>query len=445
VKPFRLSRRAFLRGAAGVTIALPTLEAMLDGRGRLWGTAHAQPTAPPVRLVTFYFPCGTVLEDWTPAATGPNYALTPSLQALGGTAEVPSVREYVNVLSNLRKQEYEDGVTEYTAESHLRGTGTFATGVGVSPDGTGAGGPSVDQVAVQALKPTTRFPSLALAMGRSSGVNLSHISWSKARTPVPPERSPRALFNKLFGSAAPGTPNGQLEELARRRKSVLDTVSGDLDRLQARVGANDRARLEEHLESVREIERQLVFEPTTTCAAPEEPGSGMSAPEASKLMLKMLTVALRCDLTRVASFQLFQRFDQLRFPWLGIDRAHHDVSHDTTPKGLAQQTAIVQWEVELFAWFLHQLRSTPEGAGNLLDNSLIFFASEHSHGRSHEYKDMPVLLAGRAGGQVKTGRHIRYAAGTPYARAFVSLLNYVGVPATRFGTYGNGPLSGLDA
>ncbi len=444
MKPFRLSRRAFLRGAAGITLSLPTLDAMLDGRGRLWGTAHAQPAAPPVRLMTFYFPCGTVLEEWTPEASGPDYALTPSLRALGGTAEVPSVREYVNVLSNLRKQEYEDGVTEITAESHLRGTGTFATGVGVSPDGTGAGGASVDQVAVQALKPTTRFPSLVLAMGQANGVNLSHISWTKARTPVPPERSPRALFNKLFSTGAPGVPNPQLEELARRRKSVLDTVSGDLDRLQARVGANDRARLEEHLESVREVERQLTFVPTTTCAAPEQPGSGLSPTQSSKLMLKLLTLALQCDLTRVASFQLFQRYDSLRFPWLGIDRAHHDVSHDTTPTGLRQQTAIVAWEVELFAWFLHQLRSVPEGAGNLLDNCLIFFASEHSHGRSHEYKDMPVLLAGRAGGQVKTGRHIRYPAGTPYAKAFVSMLNYAGVPATRFGTYGNGPLSGLD-
>lgn len=444
MKPFRLSRRAFLRGAAGVTIALPTLDAMLDGRGRLWGTAHAQAAPPPVRLVTFFFPCGTVLEDWTPRSTGPDYALTPCLQALGGTATVPSVREYVNVLSNLRKQEYEDNVTEYNAESHLRGTGTFATGVGTSPDGLGAGGPSVDQVAVQALKPTTRFPSLVMALGRANGVNLSHISWTKARTPVPPERSPKALFNKLFSTAAPGVPNAELEALARRRKSVLDTIRGDLSRLQARVGANDRSRLEEHLESVREIERQLTFVPTTTCQAPEAPGSGLSPPEAAKLMMRMLTIALQCDLTRVASFQLYQRQDNLRFPWLGIDRGHHDVSHDTTPQGLAQQTAIVAWEVEMFAHFLHLLRSAPEGAGNLLDNAIVFFANEHSTGRGHEYKDMPVLLAGRAGGQVKTGRHIRYPTGTPYAKAFVSMLNSVGVPATRFGTYGNGPLSGLD-
>jgi hypothetical protein len=445
VKPVRLSRRALLRGGAGIAVGLPLLDAMLDGRGLLVGTANAQPAPPPVRLVTFFFPCGTVLEDWLPPDTGEGYRLSPCLKPLGGTANVPAIRDYVNVLSNLRKEEYKDQMTEYTAESHLRGTGTFATGVAVSPDGLGAGGPSVDQVAVQALKPTTRFPSLALALGKANGVNLSHISWSKAKTPVPPERSPRSLFNKLFSTANPGVPNAELEQLARRRKSVLDLVRGDLSRLQGQVGSNDRARIEEHMESVREIERQLTYVPTSTCEAPEAPFDGMTPPEAARAMLKMLTVALRCDLTRVASFQLFQRQDNLRFSWLGIDRGHHDVSHDTTSTGLAQQTAIVTWEVQLFAEFLNMLKASPEGGGNLLDNSLVFFANEHSIGRSHEYKDMPVLLAGRAGGRMKTGRHIRYPVDTPYSKVFVSMLNFVGVPTTRFGTHGRGPLGGLEA
>ncbi len=161
--------------------------------------------------------------------------------------------------------------------------------------------------------------------------------------------------------------------------------------------------------------------------------------------MRMLAVALRCDLTRIASFQLFQRQDDLRFPWLNIDRGHHDVSHDTTPTGVAQQTKIVPWEVEMFAYFLDLLRASPEGAGNVLDNSVIFFSSEHQEGRTHEYKDMPVLLAGRAGGKFKTGRHIRYTSDTPYSNVFVSMLNAVGVPVNRFGTYGEDPLSGLSA
>lgn len=447
MKPVRLSRRALLRGAAGVAIALPTLEAMLSPRGLLWGGANAQAAAAPVRLVSFYFPCGTVLEDWTPTTTGGAYTLSPALQALGGTTGFASVREHVNVLSNLRKQEYKDNVTEYTSESHLRGTASFATGVGPSPDGLGAGGPSFDQFAVQKLNPTTKLPSLVVSTGKSIGVNQSHISWSKARTPVPAERSPKALFAKLFAESTGNETQAQLEQLAARRKSVLDAVQGDLTRLKQRVGHNDVARIDEHLESIREVERQLTFVPPggAVCETPAEPADGLSPPERTKLMLRLLALGLKCDLTRVASFQLYQRQDELQFPWLGINKAHHDVSHESTALGLAQQTKIVQWEVEMFAYFLDQLRAAKEGAGSVLDNSVVFFSSEHQEGRTHEYKDMPVLLAGAGGGKFKTGRHIRYADGTPFGRVFVSALQAVGAPVTKFGTYGDGPLAGLES
>lgn len=451
MNPLRLSRRALLRGA-GIAVALPVLDAMLDGKGRLHGTAHAQGMpATPVRLITMHWPNGTVMSRWTPTGEGSAYTYSESLRPLGGFTlpdgtEVPAMRGDVNVITGLKNTVAPLGVT---GGGHIRALGAFGNGMPMQM--TSAGGISVDQVAAEALGGATRFASIPVAVqpawtanwdGASAAI-FNNLSWSGVNRPVPADRDARALFNRLF--SAPGEPSAA-ERAALYRRSVLDYVRADLSRMDRRVGRVDRQRIDEHLTSIRELERQssVAAAACTLATAPVNPDA-LPGDEYARLMMRLLVMAMRCDLTRYASFQLYHP-DNL-YPWLGpawTNLERHGLSHRTDPEANDLVVVASQYNVKQFAYLCSLLKAASVGDGTLLDHSLVYCTSEVSEGASHTYTTMPVLLGGRGGGRVRTGRHIRYADDPTFNNMFVSMLNYAGVPTTRFGYDGTAMLPQLE-
>jgi hypothetical protein len=268
---------------------------------------------------------------------------------------------------------------------------------------------------------------------------------------VPCERDPVALFTRLFGERGASTA----DPLVDHRKSILDFVRGDATRLRARVGMADRQRLDEHLTSLREVEQQVQTVatapgmPAGACGPPADlDPSAVTAPlsnEQARLLMRMMVMALACDMTRVATFMLAGRNDMRQFPWLGIPNrndGHHGISHDWSAAGFEAQSKIVVDEMEQFAYMLGLMKASREGGATLLDNSVVFCANEHQHG-FHAVNVIPVILAGRAGGKLKSGRYVVYPKGTRYANVLVSIQNLFGIEATTFGRYGRGPLPNL--
>lgn len=464
MKPLRLSRRAVLRGfgLAPISVALPTLDAMLDGRG-WFRDAAGQPTAPPVTFFTFFLPNGVYPDAFWPAGNGgSDYALSRCLMPLA-----PFKSDY-NLYKNLSKDEAYRG-QDVSTDAHARGHASFATG-GSLKAGGGVEFASADQIAAAKLGGETRFRSLAVALG---GIrppvdnSQAYISWSAPTVPLPGERNPVALFNKLFAggsttaapaAGAPGTP------MADYTKSILDYVRADIADLQGKLGAHDRARLDQHLTSIRDLEQQLApgagaggatpGSCTTAPAAPaaslaSEPpgiddGRGGYSNDRCQALMRLQVLAFSCGLTRFGSFMMANRRNKRQFPWLGAtDGAdgHHGISHDSTPAGYEKQAKIVTDEIQQFAFMLDLMKSSKQGEHDLLYNSLVFFAAEHGHGEAHDFSNTPVILAGNAGGKLKTGRFVVYPPKTRYANMFVTILNLLGVPTTSFGATGNGMLA----
>ena len=451
MKPFLLSRRALLRGA-GVAVALPVLDAMLDAKGLLGGAvAHAQGRTFPVRLITMHWPNGTVMSRWTPPDAGAAYTLSESLRPLGGFtlpdgAEVPAMRGDVNVISGLQNTVAPLGVT---GGGHIRALGAFGNGMPMQM--ASAGGVSVDQVAAGALGTATRFPSIPVAVQPAETANwdgasaaiFNNLSWAGLDRPVPADRDASVLFNRLF--TTPGSSSAA-ERAALYRRSVLDYVGADISRLGTRLGAVDHRRLDEHLTSIRELERQasVATAACTLATAPNHP-EALAGDEFARLMMRLLVMAMRCDLTRYASFQLYHPGNL--YPWLGpawTNLERHGLSHRTDPEANDLIVIATQYNVQQFAYLCSLLKAAPEGDGSMLDNALVYVTSEVSEGSTHTYTDMPVLLGGKGGGRVVTGRHVRYAGDPTFNDMFVSMLNYAGVPTTTFGYDGHGPLPQLE-
>lgn len=448
---FRLNRRALLRGA-GVAVALPVLDAMLDDRGLLSRPAHAGSRTIPVRLITLHWPNGTVMSRWNPTGTGPAYTLSESLRPLAGFAlpdgtEVPAMRADVNVISGLKNTVADLGAG---GGGHIRALAAFGNGMPMTL--TSAGGITIDQVAANALGGATRFPSIPVAVQPAETANwdgasaaiFNNLSWAGVNRPVPADRDARALFQRLF--SAPSSPSAA-ERAALYRRSVLDYVRGDLARLDRRVGAVDRQRLDEHLTSIRELERQSTVN-TAVCALATAPQGveAMSGDEYARLMMRLMVMALRCDLTRYASFQLYHPGNL--YPWLGpawTNLERHGLSHRTDAEANDLVVIATQYNVKQFAYLCSLLKDASEGDGSLLDHALVYATSEVSEGASHTYTDMPILLGGKGGNRVRAGRHLRYANDRTFNDLFVSMLNYLGVPTERFGHDGTAPLPDLDA
>lgn len=438
-----ISRRKVLRGI-GTAVALPLLEGMVPL------SALAQSLKPrPNRMAFIFVPNGVDMAHWTPAAEGTAFDLPFILEPLA------QVRKSVSVLTGLAQRNafaLGDGPGD-----HARSTATWLTGV--HPKKTAGSdikaGISVDQVAAQAIGNQTKFASLELGCERGamagdcdSGYSCaysSNVSWRSENTPVAKEVNPRLVFERLFGSGD-GEEGEARARRDRERLSILDFVLEDAAALKARLGSRDQKKLDEYLTGVREIEKRLAA--TENEALSIDPGKKPSGVprdygEHIRLMSDMLVLAFQADLTRIATFMYANDGSNRSFPMIGITDGHHDISHHgNVAEKMERKRQIDRFQVEQLAYMLERMAAIEEVEGTLLDNSMIVFGAGISDGNRHNHDDLPILLAGSAGGRLQPGRHIRYPANTPMNNLFMSMLDRVGVRVDKLGD-ANGKLQGL--
>lgn len=431
-----LSRRAALRGL-GAAVALPFLEAMTR-------PARAQSSPPdgntPKRLVFFYVPCGIDMRTFLPATTGRDFVLSPMLEPLA------NVRDHVTILSGLKNtaaKDLGDG-----GGDHARGTGAFLTAVHPLKSETQLqNGVSVDQVAATALRGRTRLPSLELGCETGSGVGACdigyscaythNISWASPTVPMPKEVNPRAVFDRLFAGADAGLTAEQVAQRRRRRSSILDFVREDTRALQTKLGGNDKRKLDEYLTGIRDLEQRIENVQPSTCAFPDRPqGADTDVETYVKQMLDLTALAMQCDLTRVATFMLGNGGSNRSYGFLGHPGGHHEYSHhQDDPDKLQALADIGRWEISMVGHLLEKLNAIEEGEGTALDNSLLFFSSEIEDGNSHSHDELPVLLAGKGGGLIDAGQHVRVE-NAEVGDVFLTMLKSIGVEQASIGEYG---------
>ena len=431
-----LDRRTFVKGM-GVAIGLPMLDAMTPAFARASRGATA-----PARLAFVYVPNGIVMKDWRPKVVGKGFEFTRILKPL------ESLREDLFVLSGLDEQNGNplgDG-----AGDHARAGAAFLTGVHCKKT-EGAdihNGVSADQIAAQVLGSKTRFPSIEMGCEDSrtvgncdSGYSCAYtnsISWRGQATPMPPELNPRMVFERLFGTTDFSLDAQTRARRAEYRKSILDFVRDDTQQLAGKLGSPDRRKLDEYLSAVREIERRIQTAEKdnrpVTPAIEKPAGVPITLPDYAKLMYDLQVVAFQADLTRVTTLMLGREGSMRVYPEIGIPDPHHPLTHHRdNPDWIEKVTQINCLHTELFAYFLKKLKSTPDGDGSLLDHSMIVYGSGLSDGNRHSHEDLPVLLAGRGDGSLKTGRHIEYPSGTPITNLYLTLLDRVGVHPEKIG------------
>jgi hypothetical protein len=444
-----ISRRQVLHGA-GVALALPWLESLAPF-GRL--AAGRTRAAAPLRFLFVMTPNGAQMDRWRPAAEGELLALPPTLEPLAPW------RDSLLVLSGLAHDKARangDGPGD-----HARAAATFLTGAQARKT-SGANlavGVSVDQVLASELGGATRLRSLELGTesGRAGGdcdsgyacAYSSNISWSRPGTPAGKEVDPRRVFERLFVDGPRGeTPAARAERLARRR-SVLDSVRADASALAPRLAAADRARLDEYLAGVRELERRLDALQERRTLAPEgvEEPAGVPAGFAEHVrpLGDLLALAFATDSTRVATLMLANEGSNRSYPELGVPEGHHELSHHGgDPEKRAKVASIDLHHVELLAHVVAALAAAPEDGGSVLDHTIILYGSAIADGNAHAHHDLPILLVGHGGGLV-AGRHLRCAPETPVANLFVALLARAGLPPGAAGVFGDstGTLEGL--
>jgi hypothetical protein len=431
-----LPRRTFLRGM-GATMALPLVEAMVPAL-----TAIAQTPARPVpRLGFFYVPNGIFMPAWRPIGEGDAFEMAPTMRPL------EPFRRQMTVVSGLSNWEAEPrgeggGVHSRVGPAWLSGQRPKRT------EGSDyACGTTTDQIAARELGRETPLPSIELTVDPGymvgncengySCVYQSTLAWKTPTTPLPMEGDPRAVFARLFGEA--DDPAQRRAELGQDR-SILDAVSEDLARLQARLGPGDRTTISEYLDAVRAVERRIQLTERRNGESPERSAKPLGIPESyeehTRLMFDLLVLGFRADVTRVSTFQYGRELSLRSYPWIGVSEAHHGVSHHGgNPESQAQYVKINAYHVQLFAAFLESMRSTPDGDGSLLDHAILLFGAGMSDGDLHSPLDLPVVLAGGGGGRLRGNRHLRYEldTGARFSNLLVTLLDKVGVPGQHIG------------
>lgn len=408
-----LSRRTVLKGA-GVTIALPLLDAMIPA-----GTALAQTAAAPSsRLGFVYFPHGALYDQWTPTKTGSNPDLPFILQPF------EPVRDYVTVVSGLRNKGGESsnphGIIEETWLNCVSPRSRNAkTGVGVT----------VDQIAARHMGKETTLPSMELC-GEPGGM----ISFRTPEQPLPMESNPRKAFYSMFGQ---GDTKEEREAILTNTGSLLDYVREATASLNRRLDAGDRARVNEYLDSVREIEgRVQKLEENARSLRDDLPGAPLGPPEEFGSLLdiqfEMIALSFQTNRTRVATMKMVEEASMRTYPNLDVHEAFHPTSHwGGFPDRIANLRKIQHYHTAVFAKFVKRLHDMREGSGNVLDHSLILFGSNMANSDAHNNDPLPQALIGRGGG-VKGNQHLKYKQDTPHANILVTMLNRAGVPTTDY-------------
>jgi hypothetical protein len=443
-----LSRRSFLRGAGGALVALPPLSAMLRP-----GRSVAQAAEIPTRAVFFFSPNGTILPRWRPTGTESDFTLSEILQPL------EPHRALINVL---------DGVAMRTAIENSGGQNGHDIGTGhalvarkliAGPTGFGefghlfdgtAGGDSIDQAMARRLPPDTRFDSLQFGVeARRLKMPLpSRMTWRQNGDiveAVEPMEDPAAAFDRLFGDFMGDAE--ALKRLQTKRQLVVDAVLEDYKSTRALLGVEDQAKLDAHLSALADLERRVDQLGNATACKPPQRMSGEDFRSIGSAHLDLITSALGCNLSRIATIQWETGQGSHRFDWLGTDRGHHDLSHDGTGETATQDLLanINKFYAEQFASLLTRMSAITELDGkSLLDHSAVLWVHEVDTGNDHTYDNMPYVMAGSAGGAFETGRYLKFDE-KPHGELFLSIMHAMGLPETSFGDpdFCSGPLVGL--
>jgi hypothetical protein len=426
-----LARRTFLRGM-GATLALPLLDSMVPA-------LSAAPKSTP-RLGFVYVPNGIIQEQWFPKTPGPLPADLPAI-----LKPLAAFRDQINVMGNmahLQANTFGDGVGD-----HPRASAVWLSGVHAW-DRTRPGmevrlGVTADQIAAREIGKDTALPSLELVLENPTQIAcdtsdcffVNTISWRNETTPNPTEAHPRIVFERLFGD---GGSSAQRLAQNKTSGSILDSVMQETARLDKTLGAGDHEKLNEYLDSIREIEKRIQHTEAQGHTAMELPTRPTDVPptfdEHCKLMFDLVTLAYRADITRVFSVIFARELSGRTYANIGVPEQHHAVSHHRNdPDLIAKKAKIDVYHASLLGYFLDKLHSTKDGDGTLLDQSMIMYGGGLGNGNLHEHTKLPVLMAGKLGGKLKTGQYLNYPENTPMANLLLTVLDKVGAPVQKLG------------
>ena len=437
------NRRGFLRGL-GASIALPALESfrplLAAGVEKAMATTA---TGAPLRMAYLYSPNGVNLDFWRPKGTTASYKMGDTFKSM------EEHRADFQIFTGFEQKSAAGGSDG--PGDHARGVATFLTSTRARKT---AGsdihlGISIDQIAAQAAQSLTRLPSLELSADGvrkagqcDSGYSCAYqfnLSWRSENQPMTPESNPRAVFERLFGAGSGKERAASLGQRYASKKSVIDFVQTDAKALQKYLGRSDRHKLDEYLTGVREIERQI--EKAEAMGIPVDPG--VPAPvekpgsyqEQLRLMFDMMVLAFKTDSTRISTFLMAHDGSNRNFQEIGVNDGHHNISHhQRNPDNMAKIAKIDKFYMEQLSYFLGKMKSTKDVDGNsLLHNSMIVYGGCISDGDRHNHDDLPIVVAGNAGGAFSPGRHVELGEDVPISNLYLRMLEEFGVKQKQFG------------
>jgi len=417
-----IARRTFLKSAAA-TVSLPLLEAMVPA-----GTALAQTAASPApRMGFFYFPHGAVMDNWTPDTTGSDFELKSIL------APLADHKNYLTIVSNLENKRAYGPVHAITPGTWLHGE---APRVSHEP----YGGQTIDQIAAEHIGQDTPLPSIEVATESSGSAGscdraygcsyAGTISFRTPTTPLPMENNPRKLFQTLFGV---GDNAAERERLGKQTSSILDLMLEESSQLARKLGASDRAVLDDYLSTVRELERRVQKTAEHDLSHIDLPDAPQGIPgsfdEHINLQLDLILLAFQGNITRIASMMLAAEVSNQTYNHVGVSDAFHPLSHHQNDANkIARLLRIQEYHSRVFAGFVDKLSKMPDGdKGSMLDNSIIVYGSNMSNSNAHDHYPLPSVIVGKGGGTIKGGQHIAAPERTPVSNMMLTVLDRIGV------------------
>jgi len=437
MKHTALPRRTFLRGL-GTLMALPALEAMVPA------ASAAAAKALPRRTAFVYVPNGMNMAHWWPETVGRGYELSKTLQPLA------SHRDDFSVMSGLAQVSGRGGPDG--PGDHARANATWLTGVRARKT-AGADiqvGVSIDQVLAERVGNQTRIDSLELGCDKArsagacdSGYSCAYqfnLAWKGPATPMPPEANPKQVFERLFGNGTSNQETAARQKREQYNKSILDFVLEDANSLKRQLGATDRRKLDEYMTAVRELEERIAqaekfkMQNVAPVLRKDFLPQDYSYEQHIRMMYDLMALAFQTDSTRIASFLVAHDGSNRSYPFIGVPDGHHDLSHHGGDAGKLEKIAKINaFHITQFSYFLDKLKAVKEGNGTLLDNCAVVFGSGLADGNRHAHHDLPILLAGRGGGTIKSGQSLEFKQETPLCNLFVSLAERMGAKVDAFG------------
>jgi hypothetical protein len=431
-----LSRRTVLKGA-GVTLALPLLDAMIPAATALAQTA----AAPKMRMGFFYIPHGAIMgntsfgpemDKWTPGGSGDGFKLSPIL------ASLEPYKRYVTSFGNLQNNAMVGGVHSLAPATWLSGTRPDKGSASASMSTT------LDQMVAKQISQNTTLPSLevasettqqAAACSGSACFYNTTLSFRDAHSPLPMEFNPRKVFAQLFGE---GDTPAERAAIADQTKSLLDRINDRTRALQRDLGASDRVVLDNYLETLREIERRVQLASSRDLSAitvPQAPIGELGAfGDQVDLMFDLIALAYQADLTRVASYIMVAEGTNRTYNHIGVSDAFHPVSHHANDLGRIEKLIKIQtWHVERFAAFVKKLAAIPDGEGTLLDHAMFLYGSNMSNSDKHNGYPLPTILVGGGNGKLRGSQHIELPEPTPLANLHLTILDRINAKQEHFG------------